>query len=98
MTNDTPPKACLADFGFTTMALDLQNPISSNPPLEGGTRAFMAPELLEPLQFGFRNAVPTQAGDIYALGLVMLQVIVLSRRQILVLIDILSGPDRTATI
>ena len=58
----------------------------------------MAPELLESLRFGLQNAVPTQEGDIYALGLVVLQVIVLSCRHILVLTDILSGPDRTATI
>ena len=74
MTNDTPPRACLADFGFTTMALDLQDPMSSSLELEGGTMAFSAPELLDPSKFGLKNAVPTQEGDIYAFSLVILQV------------------------
>ena len=74
MTNDTPPRACLADFGFITMALDLQDPMSSSLELEGGTMAFSAPELLYPSKFGLKNAVPTQEGDIYAFSLVILQV------------------------
>jgi serine/threonine protein kinase len=98
MTNDTPPKACLADFGFTTMVLDPQNPMSSSLTLEGGTMTFMAPELLAPSKYGFKNAVPTQEGDIYAFGLVILQVIVLCCRDLRVFLDILSGPDWTATI
>ena len=76
MTNDTPPKACLADFGFTTMVLDPQDSLSSSFTLEGGTMQFMAPELLAPSRFGLRNAVPTKEGDVYAFGLVIFQVIV----------------------
>ena len=74
MTNDNPPKACLADFGFTTMVLDPQNPMSSSVMLEGGTMTFMAPELLAPSRYGLKNAVPTKEGDVYAFGLVILQV------------------------
>jgi len=74
MTNDTPPKACLADFGFTTMVLDPQYPMSSSFTLEGGTLAFMAPELLAPSKHGLRGAFPTREGDVYAFGLVILQV------------------------
>jgi serine/threonine protein kinase len=74
MTNDTPPKACLADFGFTTIVLDPQNPMSTSLGLQGGTMTFMAPELLAPSKFGLKNSVPTQQGDIYAFGLVILQV------------------------
>jgi hypothetical protein len=73
MTNDTPPKACLADFGFTTMVFDLQNPMSSNLTLEGGTMAFTTPELLATFKFGLKNAVPAQGMDIYAFGLVKSQ-------------------------
>jgi serine/threonine protein kinase len=80
MTNDTPPKACLADFGFTAMVLDPHNPISPDSALEGGTLGFMAPELLAPSKYGLKNAVPTKEGDIYAFGLVILQVTVLCRR------------------
>jgi len=73
MTNEEPPKACLADFGFTTMVLDPQNPMSSSFTLEGGTLTFMAPELL-------KNSIPTKEGDIYAFGLVILQVAAPCRR------------------
>ena len=74
MTNDTPPKACLADFGFTTMVFDPHNPMSSSFTLEGGTMTFMAPELFAPSSYGLESAVPTQETDIYAFGLVVLQV------------------------
>ena len=98
MTNDTPPKACLADFGFTTMVLDPQNPMSSSATLGGGTLAFMAPELLAPSAHGFKNATPTQEGDIYAFGLVILQVFVVYCRYPLVFPDVLGGPNRRPTI
>lgn len=75
MTNDKPPKACLADFGFTSMVLDPENPMSCSLTLEGGTVTFMAPELLAPSKFGLEKAVPTKEGDIYAFGLVILQVL-----------------------
>ena len=75
MTNDTPPKACLADFGFTTMVLDPQSPMSSSLTLGGGTMTFMAPELLVPYKYGLKRAVPTREGDIYAFGLVIVQVV-----------------------
>ena len=98
MTNDRPPKACLADFGFTTMVSDPQNPMSSSPTLEGGTLTFMAPELLAPSKFGLKSAVPTQEGDIYAFGLVILQVFLLYRRHLLVFPDALPGPDGGTTV
>ena len=78
MTNHTPPQACLADFGFTTIVLDPQSPISCSIALGGGTTTFMAPEQLAPSKFGLDSKVPTQEADIYAFGLVILQVIVLS--------------------
>ena len=82
MTNDTPPKACLADFGFTTMVFDPQNPMSISATLEGGTMTFMAPELLAPFKHGLKSAVPTKEGDVYAFGLVILQVAALCRRNL----------------
>ena len=98
MTNDTPPKACLADFGFTTMVLDPQNPMSSSATLEGGTMTFMAPEMLAPSRFGLKSSTPTQEGDIYAFALVVLQVFELSCGHLLVFPDALSGPDRGTAI
>ena len=43
---------------------------------EDGASSFMAPELLAPSRFGLKSAVPTQEGDVYAFGLVILQVFV----------------------
>ena len=67
MSNDEPPRACLADFGSNqTMSCSAQ--------LEGGTMWFMPPELLVPSMFGVKNAIPTPEADIYAFGLVTFQV------------------------
>ena len=62
------------------MVLDPQNPMSCSVKLEGGTITFMAPELLAPSKFELKNAVPTREADIYAFGLVILQVIAHFRR------------------
>jgi len=98
MTNDTPPRACLGGFGFTTMVLEPQNAMSSSLARKGGTISFMAPEMLAPSEFGLKDSVPTQEGDVYAFGLVVLQVIALCHRLLLGFPDVLSGPDRKATI
>ena len=74
MSNDTPPRACLADFGFMTMVLDPKQSLSCSAQLEGGTTAFMSPELLVPSKFNSTDSVPTQKSDIYAFGLVVYQV------------------------
>jgi len=74
MSNDKPPRACLVDFGFMTMVLDPDHPMSCSTELEGGTMRFMPPELLGPEKFGMKNSKPTTQGDIYAFGLVIFQV------------------------
>ena len=74
MTNHTPPRACLADFDFMTIVQDPKKPLSCSAGLEGGTAAFMSPELLAPYKFGLNNSLPTQESDIYAFGLVIYQV------------------------
>ena len=74
MSNDTSPRACLADFGFMTMVLNPGQPMSCSAKLEGGTMMFMAPELLVPGKFGFAESIPTPETDIYAFGLVIYQV------------------------
>ena len=73
MSNDSPPRACLVDFGLMTMILDPMHPWSCSAQLERGTIIFMAPELLVPSKFGFTESVPTQMSDIYAFGLVIYQ-------------------------
>ena len=69
MSNDSPPRACLADFGFMTMALDPDQLGFGN-----DMTMFMSPELLVPEKFGFLESVPTPEADIYGLGLVIYQV------------------------
>ena len=72
MSNDTPPRACLADFGFVRMVRD--DPMSDSAQLEGGTTMFMSPELLAPQKFGIEHSIPTPQSDVYAFGLVIFQV------------------------
>jgi len=74
MSNDIPPRACLADFGFMTMVLDPAQPMACSAQLEGGTTTFMSPELLAPSRYGMSNSVPTPESDVYAFGLVTFQV------------------------
>jgi hypothetical protein len=57
-----------------SMVLNPGQPMSCSAQLEGGTMAFMSPELLVPSEFGMRTSFPTPEGDIYALGLVIFQV------------------------
>jgi len=74
MSNDRPPRACLADFGFMTMVLDPDHPMSCSVQLDGGTLTFLPPEILAPQKFGLVNPKPTTQADIYAFGLVTFQV------------------------
>jgi len=74
MSNDEPPRACLVDFGFMTMVLNPNQPMSCSAQLQGGTLMFMSPELLMPSKFGSTESVPTMEADIYAFGLVIHQV------------------------
>ena len=57
-----------------TMVLDPKKPLSCSAGFEGGTLTFMPPELLMPSLFGVKNPIPTPEGDIYAFGLVIIQV------------------------
>ena len=57
MSNDTPPRACLADFGFMTMVLDPDQLMSCSAQLEGGTAMFMSPELLVSSRFGLTESM-----------------------------------------
>ena len=73
MTNDTPPRACLTDFGLSTFTLGAQGEISTT--TAGGTSMFMAPELLCPGKFNKASSRPTQPADIYAFGMVTYEVL-----------------------
>ena len=74
MSNDNPPRACLADFGFMTMVIDPGQPMSCSALLEGSTTMFIPPELLVPSRFGLKGWTPTPEADIYTFGFVIYQV------------------------
>ena len=77
ITDDTPPKACLAELGFTPTAPDpphRQTPVAVAFVPDCGEMAFMAPELLAPSRYHLSSAVPTKEADIYAFGMLMLEV------------------------
>jgi len=71
ISDSTPPRALLADFGFNRVAT-LSVRMSSG---EQGTASFMAPELLFSAKFGLEKGVPSKEADIYALGMTVYQVL-----------------------
>ena len=71
ISDSTPPRAVLADFGFNRVAT-LTVRISSG---ELGTVSFMAPELLYSAKFGLEKGLPSKEADIYALGMTVYQVL-----------------------
>ena len=66
--------ARIADFGFTTIALDSANPMASSSGTNAGTVRWMSPELLCSELSDSKEARPTKASDCYALGMVILEV------------------------
>ena len=73
ITNEAPARACLADFGLSTLA---PNPLGGATTITaGGTPLYMAPELLDPERFGKKNSRPTKPADMYAFGMVIYEVL-----------------------
>ena len=73
ITNETPPRACLADFGLSVLIPGTQGTVTTT--TAGGTPFYMAPELLLPRKFNKTSAHPTKPGDIYAFGMTMFEVL-----------------------
>lgn len=73
ITNETPGRACLADFGLSTLTPSA--PGETTTTTAGGTPLYMAPELLNPEKFGKTNSRPTRPADVYALGMVIYEVL-----------------------
>ena len=70
---DNNGRACLSDFGFTTIAAGQSIDISSW--VEGGTYQWMSPELINPESCGLKKIRPTKESDCYALGMVVYEVL-----------------------
>jgi len=67
--------ARIADFGLLRIISDKANFISSITCTGGGTLQWMSPELLDPKSFNLEDSRPTTKSDIYALGMVVYEVL-----------------------
>jgi serine/threonine protein kinase len=87
-------RALLGDFGLMTAALDPNSSVAETSTASGGTTRWMAPELLSPGHFGLSRIEPTMASDIYALGMVVLEVryiMALAVYKALIIFQVLTG-------
>ena len=73
ITNEVPPQACLADFRLSAFTPGIEG--ATNTITASGTPLYMAPELLAPTKPGSASFRPTKPADIYALGMVMFEVL-----------------------
>ena len=75
---DSECRARLADFGLTAIVEDT-TPVDGSSSLQtGGAVRWMAPEILDPAKYGHtkwsREELPSKSTDIYALGMMILEV------------------------
>ena len=66
-------RACIADFSLLTIISDQQTFLSTC--VEGGTTPWMSPELLDPESFGLQKCRLTKESDLYALGMLIYEVL-----------------------
>jgi serine/threonine protein kinase len=65
----------LADFGLTSIILDPDvSDVTTISVTMQGTIPWMSPELPDPRRFGLRHSRSTKASDVYALGMLILEV------------------------
>jgi serine/threonine protein kinase len=69
-------RAMLSDFGLTSILLDPGNSQADTTMTTAmkGTIPWMAPELLDPMDFGLTHSKSTKHSDMYALGMLILEV------------------------
>lgn len=68
-------RALLADFGFMTIVSDhTTKTVETSSGSGRGTARWMSPELVYPELFELKTRYPTKASDVYALGMVILEV------------------------
>jgi serine/threonine protein kinase len=74
-------------------ALDPNASVAETSATSGGTMRWMAPELLSPGHFGLSRTELTMASDIYALGMVILEVryMALVMYEALIILQVLTG-------
>jgi hypothetical protein len=80
ITNGSPPRACLSGFG-SIFGPDQDQATSEAADASDGVKwRYLAPELIHPSRFGLKEANPSQAADVYAFGLLVLEVITANYR------------------
>jgi serine/threonine protein kinase len=86
-------RALVGDFGLMTAATDPNASVAETSATSGGTTRWMAPELLAPERFALSCMELTRASDIYALGMVILEVshIALAMYKGLIIFQVLTG-------
>ena len=78
ITNESPPRACLSGFG-SILSSDQEYPTSEAADASDGVKwRYLAPELIHPSRFGLKEATPSQEADVYAFGLLVLEVIMVN--------------------
>jgi serine/threonine protein kinase len=76
ITNGSPPQACLSDFGFSTLTPTTSFAMTTHGiDPAGGTTLYMAPELIYPSKFGLPCSQLSKEGDIYAIGMVVYEIV-----------------------
>ena len=61
--------ARLADFGIMGFMIDPTDELATLKLSDSNRVGYMAPELLNPLQFKLRNSNPTKESDVYSLAM-----------------------------
>ena len=78
ITNESPPRACLSGFG-SIFSPDQDYPMSEAADASDGVKwRYLAPELIYPSKFGLKGTNPSQEADVYAFGLLVLEVIAIN--------------------
>jgi len=73
--NGATPKACISDFGFSSVAPTASFAMPASVDENKGTWSHMAPELLFPEKFGLPDGRISKQADIYAFGMVVYEVL-----------------------
>jgi len=69
INNEASPRACISDFGFSTVAPSISFDPTTCRANAGGTFGYMAPELF------IASARPSREADMYAFGMVVYEVV-----------------------
>ena len=75
ITNESPPRPCLSGFGSIFIPDQVCPVPEAEVAADGVGPRYLAPELIYPSKFGLKEARPSREADVYAFGLLILEVI-----------------------